>query len=67
MAAKKETLCEKGITIGYKEIIHAFNIIGIDKAPSFDGMTDIIFKRKSYEEVRVMGVCPLKTDMELLK
>ena len=32
--------------------------IGKDKAPSYDGMTDILFKRRKYKGITIRGYKP---------
>ena len=41
--AEQERKIKNGINITTSEIIHAMNKIGKNKAPSYDGMLDIIF------------------------
>ena len=41
--ANEETYCRNGLKIKEKDVLEAFKIIGKDKAPSYDGMTDTIF------------------------
>ena len=41
--ATGERCCENGLEIEESDIIMALKKIGVNKAPSYDGMTDIIF------------------------
>ena len=41
--AEQEQLCENGIEIQEQDVLDAMKKIGTKKAPSYDGMTDVIF------------------------
>ena len=41
------------------------NIIGKNKAPSYDGMTDIIFQKKTYTKIKYGTYLPNKNKEEL--
>jgi len=41
-----------------KETIHAMKIIGKKKAPSYDGMADVIFQKKFYKQIQFGNYLP---------
>ena len=53
-----ERICGNGLCIEELDIIMALKKIGVNKASSYDGMTDIIFQKKEYKKIRIRGFKP---------
>ena len=62
--AQYEELCPNGIKIKENDIIQATEKIGKNKAPSYDGMADIIFQKKYYNRISIRGYKPGNEDLK---
>jgi len=57
-ASQHEIIIDDPYTVTKKEVIYAMYKIGKNKAPSYDGLLDIIFQKQMYKHILIGGFRP---------
>ena len=60
--AAHEIVIDEPYTVTKKEIKYALYKIGKDKAPSYDGLMDIIFQKRMYKHISLHGYKPTQIE-----